>query len=147
MTNKHYVTIQAIAEFDNSQSQVKKLEVIDAKINEIRQEIRAKVRMSAVCSFEKLEYLPINVIELNCEMSLNITLSQEDLKEILQNKSQQFIAELYILSKDVEILERKYYKTKDSLTSCEFIVNKSLEREIDQLLNSMNYSIEVKRRK
>lgn len=145
-SGQHHITLQAIAQFDNNRSRVKRLRVIDATINEIRQEIMTKVQMSTILSFENLEFLPINVIELNCDMSLNISLNNEDISNILNEEGYIFNAELYILSKDVEILEREYSKVKDSLTNCEFIVNSSLEREIDKLLNNINYSIEVKKR-
>lgn len=143
MSKHQKISLRAAAEFNTDNSKVTKLKVKKAIINEHRQEIIMTVEMDAILSFEDLEFLPINVTEVRSQMSLNIHLSTDDIKDILSNQSKEFNAELYILSKDIEIIEREYIKVKDSLSNCEMIVNMSLENEIDKRLSEMDYAIEV----
>ena len=99
--------------------------------------------MDSMLSFDDLYYLPINVIELRSQLSLIINLSSDDIKDILKSQKKSFNAELYILSKDIEITERKNISAKDSLSQSRVIVNMSLEKEIDNRLNEIDYAIEV----
>lgn len=140
---QHQISLRAAAEFDSEHANVIDLKVIDAAINEIRQEIITKIEMNSMISFEDLDYMPINVIELQTQLSLIINLSTEDIKDILKSERKAFNAELYILSKDVEIIERNNLIARESLNNSRVIVSMSLEREIDKRLNEINYAIEV----
>lgn len=140
---KHRISLRAAAEFNSEHSNVLDLRVLDATINETRQEIITKIEMDSMLSFDDLYYLPINVIELRSQLSLIINLSSDDIKDILKSQKKSFNAELYILSKDIEITERKNISAKDSLSQSRVIVNMSLEKEIDNRLNEMDYAIEV----
>lgn len=137
------IALRAVAKFNNEHSNVKKLKILDAKINETRQEIQTEVEMKALLHFYDVEYLPISVCELDCRLTLIINLTHDDLLDILNNKGKMFLAELYVLSKDVEIVEREYISVKDSLSSSDVLVNLSLSKEIDRKLNEINYAIEV----
>ena len=140
---KHHISLRAAAEFNSEHSNVLDLRVLDATINETRQEIITKIEMDSMLSFDDLYYLPINVIELRSQLSLIINLSSNDIKDILKSQKKSFNAELYILSKDIEITERKNISAKDSLSQSRVIVNMSLEKEIDNRLNEIDYAIEV----
>lgn len=143
MSKNQRISLRAVAEFNSSNSKVIQIRVLNAKINEIRQEIIMKIEMDAILSFEEVEFLPINVTEIRSQLSLNINLSTEDIKDILNSRGKSFNAELYILSKDVEIVERKYISVKDSLSNNQVIINMNLEKEIDARLQEMDYAIEV----